>query len=357
MVAATRHRKASEGPGLVVFDLMPKPAETGRALDVLYSFGPLTEESNPYVRLLLDEVGREAHVHYFSWKFALLGRYDAFHVHWPETLLRRPSLKGRVACRLFLAALLAKLAVTRTPIIRTEHNLSPHESGSRIESLLLNALDRQATTWVVMHDSESRAPLEKQRRIPHGHYKDAYSVPTGAKRKPRSLLNFGLIRPYKGVEDLVEAFKQVPASEGMSLSIMGKPYNKAAAEELSARVGGYASVSTDLRHIPDSELARAIAEASLVVLPYRSMHNSGAALLALSLGAPVLVPKNTMTDALASEVGEQWVQRFEGPITPDAILAASNAVAELAGSPDLSRREWPAIGAQHIETYRLAGAQ
>jgi beta-1,4-mannosyltransferase len=329
--------------------------QTSRPLDVLYSFGPPAEDANPYVHLLLDAVSSGATVHYFSWKFALLGKYDAFHVHWPETLLRRPTLKGRVACRVFLSLLLAKLAVTRTPIIRTEHNLRPHESGDRIENAILNLLDRRAAAWVVMNNN-SEQPAHKLHHIPHGHYRDWYEVPASADRKPGRLLNFGLIRPYKGVEDLVEAFKDLPESSGLELSIMGNPQTPEAGDALREVVGATPGITTDLRHVPAEDLAAAVAEASLVVLPYRAMHNSGALLLALSLGTPVLVPKNEMTDALAAEVGEQWVQRFEGPITAETLVSASTATEAIEGTPDLSRREWPEIGRMHVRTYRLAAA-
>lgn len=323
-------------------------------MDILFSFGPPDEESNPYVRLLLNEVSRQANVHYFSWKYALLGSYDVFHVHWPETLIRRTSLKGRLVCRMLLALLMVKLAASGTPVVRTEHNLRPHESGSLIEAMLLAGLDRQAARWVVMNAAGSLAPTDRARHIPHGHYKDWYKLEEVPVKKTGSILNFGLIRPYKGVEDLIDSFNRLPASLGLSLTIMGKPQNEQTRRALLARIALSPGITGDIRHIPEGVLAQAVAEAELVVLPYRAMHNSGALLMALSLGTPVLVPQNAMTDALAAEVGEEWVHRFNGLLTPEAILNASKAAAELRGSPNLSARDWSIIGDQHLDLYRLA---
>lgn len=330
----------------------PHPAD--RPLGVLYSFGPPANDANPYVHLLLESVSSAATVHYFSWKFALFGSYDVFHVHWPETLLRRPTLKGRLLCRALLLLLLGRLAVSGVPIVRTEHNLRPHESGNRIETLLLNLLDKRAAAWVVMNEVGVERPVRNPTCIPHGHYRDWYQLPLAYERKSGSLLNFGLIRPYKGVEDLVSTFKGLPSQMGLHLNIMGKPQSAESGKDLSDRIGDAPNITADLRHIPDPDLTLAIAQASLVVLPYRAMHNSGALLLALSLDRPVLVPKNAMTDALAAEVGPQWVQRFEEPLTADVLVAAAEAAKYISGRPDLSRREWSEIGARHLYTYRLA---
>ncbi|WP_454699207.1 glycosyltransferase [Arthrobacter humicola] len=325
-----------------------------RELRVLYSFGPTAHDANPYVNLLLDAVARKASIHYFSWKFALLGSYDVFHVHWPETLVRRRTLPGRLACTIGLALLLVRLAFRRIPIVRTEHNLRPHETGTKIEAALLRILDAQAAVWIVMNQAASRHSSAKLNYIPHGHYRDWYSSPKNAMKIPGKILNFGLIRPYKGVESLIAAFKDLPKAAKMTLSIMGKPQSQESVAELHRLIGGDASITADLRHIPDEELAASIAESEMVVLPYRAMHNSGALLLALSLGTPVLVPKNEVTDALAAEVGANWVQRFEGSITPAKLLSASNALMGLEGSPDLSLRDWSRLGNEHVKAYQRA---
>ncbi len=59
-----------------------------------------------------------------------------------------------------------------------------------------------------------------------------------------------------------------------------------------------------------------------MVLPYREMHNSGAALTALSLNRPVLVPDNEVNRELAEEVGPGWVFRYDGELTGRHLLDA-----------------------------------
>ena len=51
-----------------------------------------------------------------------------------------------------------------------------------------------------------------------------------------------------------------------------------------------------------------------------------AALLALSLDRPVLVPANPVNDRLAEEVGPVWVQRYAGALTAEVLTSALAAV-------------------------------
>ncbi|MBT2538275.1 glycosyl transferase [Arthrobacter sp. ISL-69] len=328
-----------------------EPMTKEQPLRVLFSFGPSAQDANPYVDLLVRSVSGHAKVKYFSWKFALLGSYDVFHLHWPEALIRRRSLLRRFINQALALLLILRLALFRIPIVRTEHNVRPHEKGDCAENAVLDLLDRRTAAWIVMNEVPTGHPQHKVTLIVHGHYRDCYRLPASVSKKPGKVLNFGLIRPYKGVEDLVAAFKALPESTGLTLSIMGKPVSAGIADSLLEEIGSSMKVAADLRHIPDDELALSVAESELVVLPYQSMHNSGVLLLALSLGTPVLVPKNEITDALAREVGERWVQRFEGRVTPDAILAGSEAVRGLVGSPDLAARNWTTIGGKHFEVY------
>jgi len=96
--------------------------------------------------------------------------------------------------------------------------------------------------------------------------------------------------------------------------------------------------------------------AAVVVLPYTEMHNSGAALMALSLDRPVLVPDNPVTRDLGTEVGDGWVLRYGGELTPERLLEAAAEAARLAPGdrPDLGSRDWHHAGAQHLAAYRRA---
>ena len=167
----------------------------------------------------------------------------------------------------------------------------------------------------------------------------------------------GLIKPYKGVERLVDAFAEASAIDPtLTLRISGKPANEAIERRLRTATERLSGLDTTLRYVSEQAFVDVVTSSELVVLPYRFMHNSGTALAALSLGRPILVPDNDLNRALSSEVGPGWVHLFDGELTAGTLLDAIRAVrAEPpAAAPDLSAREWHDVGARHARAYELA---
>lgn len=99
--------------------------------------------------------------------------------------------------------------------------------------------------------------------------------------RPVALL-CGLLRPYKGLEDLIEAWRGI---EGAELWIVGMPRYDICGLRRSAP----ASVRFWTRFVSDAQLAACLERADLVVLPYREADQSGVALTALGAGVPLLL--------------------------------------------------------------------
>lgn len=327
-------------------------ARPARRLRVLESFRTPRATTNPYLVLLLRSLAPHVDVRTFSWPAALVGRYDVLHVHWPEVVVeRRHPLRAAAAAALF-ALVLLRCRLTRVAVVRTAHNLAPHEPRSALVRAVLRLCDRSTTLWIRLNPSTPTPPGAAARTVVHGHYRDWFDVdPAAHAPVPGRLTYVGLIRPYKGVEALVEAFAQVDDPD-LALRVAGRPHTPALAAEVTAAAAGDPRVTLRLEHLPDDELAREVLDAELVVLPYREMHNSGAALLALSLDRPVLVTDNEVTRALAAEVGERWVQRCAGPLDAAALTRAlADVRATPGGRPDLAAREWGPLGRQHAAAF------
>src|SRR4029079_12745051 len=94
--------------------------------------------------------------------------------------------------------------------------------------------------------------------------------------------------------------------------------------------------------------------ARVVVLPYRRILNSGAALLALSFDRRVVVPASGSLVELQAQVGEGWVSTYDGPMRPEVVEHAL-AVEPPTGAAPLQRYEWPAIGRASVEADRQGG--
>ncbi|HYG07627.1 MAG TPA: glycosyltransferase [Stenotrophomonas sp.] len=320
-------------------------------LVVLFSTEVPGERTNPYLTQLYQSLPDAVEQRYFSMRAALLSRYDVLHLHWPEYLMRHPSRAGAWAKRLCTALLLLRLQLTHTPVVRTLHNLQPHESQGRTEQWLLAWVDRLTRRWIRINDATpARPPFTDT--ILHGHYRDWFAQMPQPPSQPGRLLHFGLIRPYKGVETLITAVSALP-DPAVQLRICGNPATPQMRETVEAACAADPRISAHLAYVDDVELAREVGLAELVVLPYRQMHNSGTLLLALSLHRPVLAPWSESNAAVAAEVGPGWVYLYHGEL--DATLLADTLTqlrsARRATAPDLSRRDWPAIGRQHYRTY------
>ena len=96
------------------------------------------------------------------------------------------------------------------------------------------------------------------------------------------VLFFGLIRPYKGVDVLLDAWRRAERPDGAELWIVGMP-------RMDASFIDGPGVRTALRFVSGAELAGAFRAADLVVLPYREIDQSGVLFTALAFGKPLLL--------------------------------------------------------------------
>jgi glycosyltransferase involved in cell wall biosynthesis len=127
------------------------------------------------------------------------------------------------------------------------------------------------------------------------------------------ILFFGLIRPYKGLDTLLEAFRQV---KGAELWIVGNPRMdveplRRAAEELPGRVRFIT------RFIDDAEIPAIFRRADVVVLPYRDAEHSGVLYTALAFGKAMVLS----SVGGFPEIAEQGLARLVPPEDPSALAA------------------------------------
>ncbi len=323
---------------------------------VQQSFPDPRPTTNPYIVMLRDAIAATPglEVRTFSWRRALLGRYDVFHVHWPEILLSGASPAKAVLRQLATCGLLAKLKLTRTPIVRTLHNLKRPDGISWAQNALLAWIERQTTLLILLNTSTEPPEGKASEVILHGHYRDWFARFPQPATIPGRISYFGLIRRYKGVDRLVAAFRGLPGE--VSLRVAGNPSTPELRQQLIDEAAGDDRIEFTFKFLSEAELAEVAAQGELVVLPYREMHNSGGALAALSIGRPVLVPANAVNEQLSDEVGPGWVYQYTGELTSDDLAATLEAVRGVGRSeqPDLGARDWDLAGRQLEAAYRRA---
>jgi glycosyltransferase involved in cell wall biosynthesis len=182
--------------------------------------------------------------------------------------------------------------VARRPLVLTAHDILPREArpGQRqAQRRLYERFDA-----VVVHSEHGRTRLVEElgvdeRRvhvIPHGAFTHlagaAPAVPPPFQTNAPVVLCFGLMRPYKGIEDLLEAWRGI---EGAELWVVGMPRMDISALQATAPEG----VRFVPRFVTDAELPAYFMRADLVVLPYREIDQSGVLFTALAFGKPLLL--------------------------------------------------------------------
>lgn len=326
----------------------------------MQSFGQPRPTSNPYIHMLDEALDADPKLDHrrFDRRHALVGRYDAIHFHWPETLLGGSTPAKRLARRMYATALLARLFFARTTIVRTAHNLDLPSGLSRWDRWFLENIDRRTDFYIRLNEETPTRPGVPSTVIPHGHYRDWFASVSKLPADSESIGFVGLVRRYKGVETLIEAFRSTRGSlPSWRLRISGNP-SPGLAPEVQALAAPDERISLELGYLSEEHFAQAIMRSGGIVLPYRAMHNSGTALAALSLDRAVLVPRNTVNEALSEEVGAGWVHMFDETLSAADLTRFAEELERNApvGTPHLDGRGWAVTGARHRQAFEEAVA-
>ena len=123
---------------------------------------------------------------------------------------------------------------------------------------------------------------------------DEAKAQLGIRDGERTILFFGAIAPYKGLDFLVTAFQRIIARDAKHrLIIAGRPKGGcekywADVQETISRTIDRTQVIQDINYIPDQKLELYFKAADVIVLPYREIFQSGILFLAYSFGLPVV---------------------------------------------------------------------
>ena len=123
----------------------------------------------------------------------------------------------------------------------------------------------------------------------------------GLESGKKNILFFGLIRAYKGLDILLEAFGMLP--EDYQLIVAGEPYGSFDKyQEIIDRLPNKERIRTNLKYIKDSEVTDYFSAADLAVLPYRSATQSGISSVSYHFEVPMIV---TDVGGLKETIGDR----------------------------------------------------
>jgi glycosyltransferase involved in cell wall biosynthesis len=226
--------------------------------------------------------------------------------------------------RLF-APLLVRLA--HSFVVHSEHDRKLLQSCYDLEQGLIRVI---SVGPLLQHESTSG---EQKHR----------TVPTSC----CNLLFFGLIRPYKGLEDLIKAFDTLPEYEIAKywLTIVGETWEGwTLPTDLINRSQHHDRITFVNRYVSDAEAVEFFAGADAVVLPYRRASASGPLHIAMNYGLPVVVTRvGGMIEAVADYDGAIVVP----PDDPTALQNGLLQVAKLCGKRYTNPHSWEQVAKRY----------
>ncbi len=223
---------------------------------------------------------------------------------------------------------------------------------------------------VVVHSEHGAARLREQLRIdpakvhviPHGAF-DLFVPPGAAPPRPLPpelaavpreqpvVLMFGLLRPYKGLDVLLEAWRGIDDAE---LWVVGLPKFDLA----PLRAAAPPNVRFVPRFVADDEIPAFFGRADLVVLPYREIDQSGVLFTALAFGKPLLLSAVGGFSEVAAHGAAELVPPGDARALHAELArlladpAARDRLAAAAREAAATTYSWDEIGRRTLALYR-----
>jgi len=333
--------------------------------------------SNPYQSLLQDGLSGRGHkvvretMAPKTLPFHLIGKAlkgDVLNLHWFAHMYEGRS-RFRFAARTMLFCLtLSIIRMLGTRVVVTLHNLVPHDCALRPCHIKARKVIFLFVNAVVVHSEPAKRlavrHLGSERKfhvIPHGHYRGYYPDDRDHAAARASLeidparnvlLFFGEIKPYKGLEALLQWFRNLE-DDGWTLLIAGKCEDPAYLTSLENSAPRNTSIHG--KFIPDRDVQLYMRAADCIVLPYRQSLTSGVAVLALSFDLPIIAADNVAFHHLV----ERKLCAVFDPDDPDSMTRALDEVTAWPRDRFLGRCRsflaecsWENVAVRHERVFR-----
>lgn len=266
----------------------------------------------------------------------------------------------RTSLELFI---LKRLKKRGHKLVLTIHNLLPHDSNLTFKTRfknLYNVMDK-----IIVHSENIRYELINDFNVVESNidvvrHGSLLFNPEACSKENNEFsyaLFFGLIRPYKGVDFLLSAWKEVNrVNPNLRLKIIGK-CSESYEEIILSHINNDMNVEFKNTYVDDSELKDYIRGASLLIFPYRAITTSGAVITGLSAGKATIL---TDLPTFKSEFSEtcEFVQYGNSSELSTAILEISQDSEKrkvlISNSLRLMKEKynWTGISSSTMEIYK-----
>ncbi|PLS81297.1 hypothetical protein CYG49_02505 [Candidatus Saccharibacteria bacterium] len=255
--------------------------------------------------------------------------YKILHVHWQNFVIPKniPFYKSLSFTLFFFTVKLLKLLRYKT--VWTIHNVTPHEPQTSDDAATTRFLAENVDAKIVHSSqiinqlSELGADTSNISIIPHGNYDGVYPVnitrdearqELNIIKEEQVILFFGNVRPYKGVPELLAAYKQITGVNKKRLIIAGKCSDELLIQKIHENSESDSTITFINQRIDDSDVAKLFLACDIVCLPFSSVSTSGSALLAITFAKPLVAPRLGGIKDIPNSAG-----LFYDPDKPDAL--------------------------------------
>jgi beta-1,4-mannosyltransferase len=347
-------------------------------------FLPDASQNNPYQRELavaLEKRGVKVRMSNGIGRLPILGamwvhgKPDVLHLHWTHPFLLGSDFLISIFQSMCFVVELLIVKLLGTKIIWTVHNLFEHERRYPQVELFFARLLVRLYDQLIIHCSFAREVVvqsyhlpnrvkDKIYVIPHGNYIESYEnrvtreearAKIGLEDRDIVFLYFGMIRPYKGVLRMTDAFRKLH-NPRVRLLIVGEPASEAIRRELRRFCESDRRIRAFLKFVPDEDVQLYMNAADVVVLPFQDILTSGSALLAMSFGKAIIVPRlGCIPEVLDKKSGFLYNHNEEQGLL-GAMKQASLANLAVMGKYNYDKAkgfDWNMIAQKTHEVYQL----
>lgn len=258
------------------------------------------------------------------------------------------------------------LKLVKFRVIVTQHNYLAHDKES-VSKTKINALKTADKIICLSNFTKKQFPdilNPKIEVIKHGNVYEKEVKKFAKKEKEKTnkdvfkLLFFGLIRPYKGIENLIEAYFLLPESiqKKLQLIIIGRALNKSYLDSLVIKKQKHPNIRIVDQFLDAKNMIQIVQESDFGILPYISATQSGVPYLYTSLFKPIIV---TNVGALEEQVDIKFAEVCLPK--PESIADAISVIISRIEKREICRKDfanfnelnkWEKICDEYVQLYR-----
>jgi glycosyltransferase involved in cell wall biosynthesis len=304
-------------------------------------------------------------------KSVLKNKIDIIHIHWINPFVSTNLFKFLALIFIFIADITFVKYFQKKNIVWTVHNTYTHECKYQKLELILRKYLASISKYIFCHSISAKNEISKEygislskvQVIPHGNYIDCYDNKINKNESRKKLkingndfvyLFFGQIRPYKGIEDLIEAFNLLNVNN-TKLLIVGVPKDYYLENWIYSMSKNNKNIIFIPKFIPDNDIQIYMNASDVVVLPFKKILTSGSAVLALSFGKSIIAPDVASLGEILDDEGSILYDSSDYQSLLEAMKKALDSNVEKKGLHNLQiakNLQWEQIAIKTHDIYK-----